>query len=138
MTREEAMGIIYLDLMCAAGKLATLTDDDFEEANSLKRKIEALDMAHNALKKALQERPKGRWIELPCEIGDTVYLVLKYLGNPLGIIREDKVQMIGVTSRGIHLKLRNHHDHNKMYMLGKTVFLTKEEAEKALADMKGE
>lgn len=61
MTREEAMGIIYLDLMCAAGQLATLTDDDFEEAIFLKRKIEALDMAHNALKKALQERPKGRW-----------------------------------------------------------------------------
>lgn len=120
MTREEAIKEFEFHLA-----RQNLYDDIFSDACRL-----AIE--------ALQERPKGRWIELPCEIGDTVWLVPKYLGNPLGIIRKDKVQMIGVTSRGIHLKLREYHDHNKMYMLGKTVFLTKEEAEKALADMKGE
>lgn len=70
----------------------------------------------------------------PCKIGDTVYLIPKYNGKPYCGIVQDKVQMIGITSRGIHIKARNHHDHNKMYMLGKTVFLTKEEAEAALVN----
>ena len=134
MTREEARTIIHCDLLEATAELACLEPADVEEIRIVKRYIEALEVAEEAL----QERMKGRWVELPCEVGDTVWFIPKYAGNPLGMILEDKVQMIGVTSRGIHFKLRNHHDHNKMYMLGKTVFLTKEEAKKALADMKGE
>jgi hypothetical protein len=68
----------------------------------------------------------------PCKVRDTVYLIPTYEGKPYCGIVEDKVQMIGITSRGIHIKARNHHDHNKMYMLGKGAFLSKEEAEKAL------
>jgi hypothetical protein len=68
----------------------------------------------------------------PCKVGDTVYLLKKYYGTYCFNVVEDKVQMIGITSRGIHIKARNHHDHNKMHMLGKTVFLTKEEAEAKL------
>lgn len=134
MTREEAICGLEDMLMSKLDGRNNLEVYGEEIPIMLVQDIEALKLAIEAL----QERPKGRWIELPCEIGDTVWLVPKYLGNPLGIIRKDKVQMIGVTSRGIHLKLREYHDHNKMYMLGKTVFLTKEEAEKALADMKGE
>ena len=74
----------------------------------------------------------------PCKVGDKVYLIPCYNGNPLGIVQEDKVQMIGITSRGVHIKARNHHDHNKMYMLGKTVFLTKEQAEQKLKEMRGD
>ena len=72
---------------------------------------------------------KANFVELPCKVGDSVYLLQKYYGTYCFNVVEDKVQMIGVTSRGIHIKARNHHDHNKMYMLGKTIFLTKEEAE---------
>lgn len=68
----------------------------------------------------------------PVKIGDTVWFTPMYEGKPLGMVREDKVQVIGASSRGFHLKLRNHQDHNKTYYLGKTVFLTQEEAEKAL------
>lgn len=79
-------------------------------------------------------KDKSKFIELPCKVGDTVYLIPTYNYKPYCGIQEDKVQMIGITSRGIHIKARNHHEFNKMYMLGKTVFLTKEEAEKALAE----
>ena len=68
----------------------------------------------------------------PCKVGQTVYLLQKYYGTYCFNVVEDKVQMIGITSRGIHIKARNHQDHNKMHMLGKTVFLTREEAEQAL------
>ena len=78
---------------------------------------------------------QGRLIKLPCAIGDTVWYIPSYNGNPLGFINKDKVQMIGFTSRGIHFKLREHHEHNKMYMLDKTVFLTREEVEKKLKEM---
>ena len=93
------------------------------------------DEIYNALSKLryyedLEEQ--GKLMTMPCNIGDTVWFIPKYEGKVLGMIREDKVQMVGITTRGIHLKLRDHHDHNKMYMLGKTVFLTKEEAEAAL------
>lgn len=73
----------------------------------------------------------------PCNVGDDIWIVKCYEGKPLGIVK-DKVQMIGITSRGFHIKARNHHDHNKMYMLGKTVFLTREDAEKALRERDGE
>ena len=77
------------------------------------------------------------WVRLPCKAGDTVYLIPTYNGKPYCGIWEDKVQMIGVTSRGVHIKARNHHDHNKMYMLGKSIFLTKAEAEQKLKEMRG-
>ena len=68
----------------------------------------------------------------PCKVGDTVYLIPTYNGKPCCCVIEDKIQMIGITSRGIHIKARNHHDHNKMYMLGKSAYLAREAAEQAL------
>ena len=73
----------------------------------------------------------------PCKVGDSVYLLRKYYGTYCFNVVEDKIQMVGITSRGIHIKARNHQDYNKMYMLGKTAFLTKEEAEKALGGVQG-
>lgn len=74
----------------------------------------------------------------PCKVVDKVYLIPTYNGKAYCGVVEDKVQMIGITSRGVHIKARNHHDHNKMHMLGKTVFLTKEDAEKALKERGGD
>ena len=68
----------------------------------------------------------------PCKVGDKVYLIPLYGGKPYCGIRLDKVQMIGITSRGYHIKAREHHDHNKTFMLGKTAFLSAAEAQKAL------
>lgn len=68
----------------------------------------------------------------PVKVGDTVYVIPKYNGNPYCGVQQDKVQMIGKTSRGIHIKTRNKSSFNKTYMFGKTAFLTKEQAEKAL------
>jgi hypothetical protein len=56
-----------------------------------------------------------------------------YNRKPYCGIVEDKVQMIGITSRGVHIKSRNNHDHNKTYMLGKTAFLFRKDAEKVLS-----
>lgn len=67
----------------------------------------------------LEER--GLLLKLPCKVGDTVWCIDSFnldgtLRNP-PIIRE--------------IKFNHHH----LEFVGKTVFLTKEEAEKALAEM---
>ena len=73
-------------------------------------------------------------VVLPCNIGDDIYLIPTYGGKPYCGVVEDKVQMIGVTSRGFHIKARRHKDHNKTYFLGKSAFLTKEEAKAHLPE----
>jgi hypothetical protein len=111
---------VHYDVCNRVEKQIVFTDSSFEEViNSL-------------IKCCRHFKNKAKFVELPCKVGDSVYLLQKYYGTYCFNVVEDKVQMIGVTSRGIHIKARNHHDHNKMYMLGKTVFLTKEEAEQKL------
>ena len=74
---------------------------------------------------------------LPCKLGATVYLIPKYNGKPYCGVVKDKVQMIGITSRGIHIKAQQHHDHNKTYILGKTAFLNETEAETTYNKLSG-
>ncbi|MDO4810558.1 MAG: hypothetical protein Q3985_01310 [Eubacteriales bacterium] len=77
-------------------------------------------------------------VVLPCKVGDTVYDIYEALHNGEGDVRALKV-----TDTHIHLDRRN-----KAWIIicgyyfaiddfGKTVFLTREEAEKALAKRKG-
>ena len=60
MTREEAKGIIYNEVLEATAMLATWENTE-EEAECLERFIEASNMAIEALSQP--ERPKGRWEE---------------------------------------------------------------------------
>lgn len=76
----------------------------------------------------------GRLKIFPCVIGDTIWIPLKNLGRFTGEIVEDKIQMIGFTSKGIRIKARNHHAHNITLKLGESVFLTRECAEGALKE----
>jgi hypothetical protein len=121
MTREEAIKEFEFHLA-----RQNLYDDIFSEACKL-----AIE--------ALQERPKGRWIELPCEIGDTVY----FIDSPIPAV----VDGIRIVEDGI---IVDWVQYDKSYELtevwdyggfdatdiGETVFFTAEEAEKALADMR--
>lgn len=85
--------------------------------------------------KDLEEQ--GRLIELPCKGGDTVWLIPFIGGNPLGTIEEDQVTMVGITSKSIHVKTRSFSSYNTTHIIGKRAFLTKEEAEAKLAELKG-
>ena len=83
---------------------------------------------------------QGRLVELPCKIGDTVYVVEDW-----GYRKELKEREVGViTLKGIN-------DFSKEFWedvyggvlgnfsdIGKTVFLTKVEAEAALKELRGE
>lgn len=76
----------------------------------------------------------GRLKIFLCAIGDTIWIPLKNLGRFTGEIVEDKIQMIGFTSKGVRIKARNHHAHNITLKLGESVFLTREAAEAALKE----
>ena len=75
-------------------------------------------------------KPKSRYIELPCAVGDTVYIKCHISGGAIpDFIVTETVTKIGLTVRGL---LHEHsYDFNQ---LGKTVFLSREEAEKALQE----
>ncbi|MGN1092921.1 MAG: hypothetical protein ACI4RS_04635, partial [Monoglobaceae bacterium] len=71
----------------------------------------------------------------PCKVGDTVYTY------GLRRVKEWKITFCGKNSSGEHKMIAADDDFKNMlefwnYDIGKTVFLTKEEAEQALEDMK--
>ena len=99
--------------------VGTVGLDDFEEYTE----DDVADLTDHLLEAGV--------ILLPVKLGQTVWAIEKYRGKPIAII-EGKVQMVGVTSRSVKVLLRNHKDFNKTFVLGKTVFLTREAAEAAL------
>ena len=77
---------------------------------------------------------EGRVIVLPCEVGHAAYWVHN------GIITDCRINRIQVNRNGVFLCLKSTKSHGAFRIdtcLGKTVFLTREEAEKALAEMEG-
>ena len=76
----------------------------------------------------------GKIIRLPCKVGDTVYEVFKDHIPPF--IKETKIKKIVVTGKGLRLRLsRNSFYETAISSLGKTVFLTREEAEAKLKEL---
>ena len=75
---------------------------------------------------------EGRVIVLPCEVGHAAYWVHN------GIITDCRINRIQVNRKGVFLCLKSNKSHGAFRVdtcLGKTVFLTREEAEKALAEL---
>ena len=72
-----------------------------------------------------------RLIELPCKVGDTVYFAL------IGRIIEKKVFSIVSFSNSTRIYCGGTSEYFRPEDIGKTVFLTREEAEKALREMEG-
>lgn len=82
-------------------------------------------------------KDKGRYIELPCKVGDTVYIIDEdYVESEYPFVLDVKVLMVYVTRNGIavDLSLPLGFRMNTMAEVGKTVFLTEEDAEKALTE----
>lgn len=81
------------------------------------------------------EIERGTLVELPCNVGDTVYEVFKNHIPPF--IQRTKIEKITITEKGLRLKLsRNSVYDTSISSLGKTLFLTEEEARKALKAIK--
>ena len=81
-------------------------------------------------------KPKSRFVELPCEVGQTVYDISEFV---LGVIAPDMFELkademtiekgaeggLNFTYDGLYINCED---------IGETLFFTKEDAEKALAE----
>lgn len=76
----------------------------------------------------------GALIELPCKVGDTVYEVFKE--HKLPFIQETTIEKIVITEKGFKLRLsRNSVYETAISSLGRTIFLTRAEAEARLKEL---
>lgn len=82
----------------------------------------------------------GEWVQLPCKVGDILYVISQMKDKRiLPFINEYEVTSISIKKKSIviyhemdgYIKTFKHTD------FGKTIFLSKAEAEKVLAKMKG-
>ena len=106
----------------------------FNETAILKLAAQALSTTPDHLRDLLQAEQDGRLVVLPCKVGDAAY----WLHN--GIITECRVHRIQMNRTGLFICLKSKVSHGafRMDSIGKTVFLTREEAEAALAGKGGE
>ena len=74
---------------------------------------------------------EGRVVVMPCKVGDTVYFAL------LGRIIEKQVFSIVSFSKSTRIYCGGTSEYFRPEDIGKTFFLTREEAEKALQEMEG-
>lgn len=74
----------------------------------------------------------GTMIEPPVKLGQEVWYIPHYNGKPYCGVCKDIIRMIGFSSRGFQVRLRDASDRQKTYMLGKSVFTTKEAAKEQL------
>ena len=75
-------------------------------------------------------------VELPCKIGDKVYSVGRNPNTYEWLIREQSIYSIAIYSTGIHLYISPIIDFH-ISAIGTRYFFSREDAEKALAKMKG-
>ena len=161
LTEYDSHGDLYVknhDYISASYKLARYEDLETEISNLLDGKVSLDDVCRhliNAIKgeenellftrvltnseaekwdKWLSLEEQGRLIELPCAVGDTVWTI----DLDINFIDDFKVTDIDIMKEGI--AICNHYlgyyfDVNDF---GRTVFLTKEEAEDKLKELRGE
>lgn len=92
--------------------------------------IESMKSELEQLQELAKAKTEGRLVVLPCKVGDTIWkikAVFSYFSKPM----EDRVERIIISSNEI-LVCCTSGTKFSVNSIGKTVFLTKEAAEKAL------
>ena len=88
---------------------------------------------YNRLAELEDKIENGTLVELPCKVGDTAYELFIHHRPPF--IKESTIEKIIIKPEGLRIKLsRNAMYETSISSLGKTIFLTREGAEKALAE----
>ena len=85
------------------------------------------------LQKVIYKLDDGLLFELPCKMGDTVWFIKAFFSfypSP----KSEKIERIKIADNCIELQTQSRTFYSTS--IGKTVFLTREEAEKALEEVK--
>jgi hypothetical protein len=90
------------------------------------------DLKH--IQDLIDAEEQGLLLRLPCKVGDTLY-AFYYSGDYIMVVAEEVIE-ITVPKEGILIE--TYGGYYRFDDFGKTVFTTKEEAEKKLESMKGE
>ena len=115
-----------------------LTTKYFRPTSSIKQfnDIVLLEM-YDKLKEYEDLEEQGLLIRLPCKVGDTVWDIKYNWVRGSVVTRYDTAQNIGKKyNEHIHIIFNGFHGCFNVKDFGKTVFLTKEEAERALEERK--
>ena len=134
MTKKEAIHFLY--------QIADEIQSFLDKTSSPKgqwtshKRLEALSMAISALYDLFQAEEDGRLIIPPCKVGDTVWSLETVYQRSNHGFRNDVIESIPTEKLYVRKKsnvsleyIVRHHD-----CFGKSVFLTKEEAEKAVME----
>ena len=100
------------------------------------KQYEQISMWLKELKSYKDAEEQGLLVRLPCKVGDTMFRINKGAKNP---IIELTVTQIDITRRSYNLEVIDRDCGELMCFkndIGKTVFLTREEAEKKLEEIK--
>lgn len=103
----------------------------FTEDTMINLAAQALGVEPSRLRELAEVDKEGRVVVLPCKVGDTVYFAL------LGRIIEKQVFSIVSFSNSTRIYCGGTSEYFRPEDIGKTFFLTREEAEKALQEMEG-
>lgn len=117
----------YLDTGLTPERCAEFARADAEGRYIVMRDAEQEGVAR--LRELAEADKDGRVVVLPCKVGDTVYWVHG------AVITECKVYRVQKNRKGLYICLKSNVSHGAFRVdlsIGKTVFLTREEAEKAL------
>ena len=80
-----------------------------------------------------EQKDKNHFIKVPCKVGDVVYYLARSLYTHVEKVKSGKVLRIAITENGIDLFVDNW---TAKLPYGKRAFLTKEEAEEKLKELK--
>lgn len=111
-------------------------DDELWES-ACEPDCEEIDAVYRKLKEYEDLEEQGRLIKLPCKVGDTVYGIS--MGKLISLIVNEISIFYMKSERVINVKCQNN-DEFRNYVereFGKTVFLTKSEAEAKLKELRG-
>ena len=115
-------------------RLTRRTEEEFANNNGIYYLANATSKkVLNKLGEYEDAEEQGLLLRLPCKIGDTLY-TFYYPRGDIVIVVEEEVIEITVPEDGILIE--TYGGFYRFGDFGKTVFLTKEEAEQALAKMK--
>lgn len=85
------------------------------------------------LQRLVDADKSGKCFVSDLKLGDTVYYIPKFNNNPYCGIQAGHVQAISFTRAGQRIKIREYHPHNQDFMLGKSAFITYEDAKVVLS-----
>lgn len=116
------------------GKYIEYSNENYNDA------IDNREMLEKCLRKLAEyedAEEQGLLLRLPCKVGDTVFKLKRHNYCPSGICRKD-ISCSECRSRTPFGIVEEKFKLNELKEIGKTVFLTKAEAEQKLKDMEND